>query len=453
MKHNIFPLLLAGLIPFNALAEGEKVTRYVVTFPEGDHVIYQGKFAANFPHGLPVGIGSGLYFNGKQGDDLLFTTLTDRGPNADAPLAGDKEAKIFANPDFTPLVMDIKVSAEKAQATNPRALHDEQGPINGLPLPDDLIGSTNEVALNDALQPLKASKRGLDTEGITPDGTGGFWLCDEYGPFLIHIDAQGKILQKFGPTPVGAEQSVATGLPNIIKWRQPNRGFEGLTRLPNGTLVMAVQSTLDIDNKSKNKARFTRLVIFNPQTGASRMVGYPINVDSYKKAKDAKIGDIAALDNQRILLVEQGADKDHQMQNRIYLVDLSKATDLTPFDADGKSPEFDDRHELEKRGIRLAQKQELVDLRKLGWQQEKVEGLAIVDKQTLAVINDNDFGLRTELKSPVKAKDKADDYQLGADGKLTRDGEAAGTTLEIVPLQKPESDNELWLIKLAQPIQ
>lgn len=452
MKYKPLPLLLTGLISLNALAEGEKATRYVMTFPAGEHVAYQGKFASHFPHGLPVGIGSGLYFMGKQGDDLWFTTLTDRGPNADAPPVGDKEAKIFANPGYTPLIMDIKVSAKTAQAINPRPLHDEQGPINGLPLPENFIGSTNEAALNDALLSLSTSQRGLDTEGITPDGNGGFWLCDEYGPFLIHIDAQGKILKKFGPTPSGAEQSVATGLPAIIKWRQPNRGFEGLTRLPNGTLVMEVQSTLDINGKSKNKAQFTRLVMFNPETGASQMVGYPINIDSYKKAKDAKIGDIVALDNQRILLVEQGADKDKQMQNRIYLVDVSQATDLTPFDADGKAPEFDDSEQLAKRGIRLAQKRELVDLRKLGWQQEKVEGLAIVDKHTLAVINDNDFGLRSTLKSPVKAKDKVGDYQTGPDSKLMRDGTATNTTLEVVPLQKPEADNELWLITLPSPL-
>ncbi|KHT36272.1 esterase-like activity of phytase family protein [Pectobacterium carotovorum] len=452
MKHTLLALLVAGFLPFSAQAEGEKVTRYVVTFPASDHVAYQGKFAKNFPNGLPVGIGSGLYFTGKQGDDMMFTTVTDRGPNADAPLVGEKEAKIFASPDYAPLMMDIRVSAKAAEAINARPLHDAEGKITGLPLPADFIGTTNEVALNDALQPLSTSQRGLDTEGITPDGKGGFWLCDEYGPFLIHVDASGKILQKFGPTPAGNEHSVASGLPNIIKWRQPNRGFEGLTRLPDGTIVMAVQSTLDIDGKSKNKAQFTRLVMFNPETKTSRMVGYPINIDSYKKAKDAKIGDIVALDNQRILLVEQGADKDKQMQNRIYLVDLSKASDLTPFDADGKSPEFDDLAQLEKRGITLAHKQELVDLRKLGWQQEKVEGLALVDKQTLAVINDNDFGLQSVLQSPVKVKDKADDYQVTADGKLTRDGKAVETTLAIKPLEKPEADNELWVITLAQPL-
>ncbi|MEH2919574.1 esterase-like activity of phytase family protein [Samsonia erythrinae] len=452
MKHTLVALLIAGLLPFSAQAEGEKVKRYVVTFPAGEHVTYQGKFAGHFPNGLPVGIGSGLYFTGQQGDNLMFTTVTDRGPNADAPLVGEKEAKIFASPDFAPLMMDIRVSAKAAEAMNPRPLHDAEGKITGLPLPADFIGTTNETALNDALQPLSSNQRGLDTEGIVPDGKGGFWLCDEYGPFLIHVDASGKILQKFGPTPTDNEHSVASGLPNIIKWRQPNRGFEGLTRLPDGTIVMAVQSTLDIDGKTKNKAQFTRLVMFNPETQTSRMVGYPINIDSYKKARNAKIGDIVALDNQRILLIEQGADKDKQVQNRIYLVDFSKASDLTPFDAEGKSPEFDDRAQLEKRGITLAHKQELVDLRKLGWQQEKVEGLALIDKQTLAVINDNDFGLQSKLNAPVKAKDKADDYQATADGKLTREGKAVETTLTIEPLQKPEADTELWLITLAQPL-
>ena len=64
---------------------------------------------------------------------------------------------------------------------------------------------------------------------MTGDGNGGYWLCDEYGPFLIHIDGKGKILAKYGPTPQAGEQAVAGGLPNILKWRQPNRGFEGLT--------------------------------------------------------------------------------------------------------------------------------------------------------------------------------------------------------------------------------
>ena len=81
------------------------------------------------------------------------------------PAVGKQEAKIFANPQFVPLLMDIRIGGGKAVAENARPLHDEKGPISGLPLPGELIGSTNEVALNDALQPLSGDRRGLDTEG------------------------------------------------------------------------------------------------------------------------------------------------------------------------------------------------------------------------------------------------------------------------------------------------
>lgn len=365
---------------------------------------------------------------------------------------GKQEAKIFANPQFTPLLMDIRIGGGKAVAENARPLHDEKGPISGLPLPSELIGSTNEVALNDALQPLSGDRRGLDTEGIIGDGNGGYWLCDEYGPFLIHVDDKGKILAKYGPTPQAGEQAVASGLPNILKWRQPNRGFEGLTRMPDGRILAAVQSTLDVDGKSKNKAQFTRLVSFDPRSGKTAMYGYPIDIDRYKKAKDAKIGDVVALDNQRILLIEQGTGKDKTMINKIYLVDLAQASDLSTFDGQGKALEFDDAQDLAKRGVKLAQKREVADLRQLGWRQEKAEGLALIDDRTLAVINDNDFGLQAKLVDASPKSKKIGDYQLEKEGRLSLDGDKTDARIELRPLEQPESLSELWVLTLPQPL-
>lgn len=445
-------LFFASVLPLLSHAADINVERYNVSFPEGNRVNYSGAFAEHFPQGFPVGIGSGLVFDGLEGDDLLLTTVTDRGPNADAPAVGKQDAKIFANPAFAPLLMKIRVSGGKATATQARPLHDEHGPISGLPLPGNLIGSTNELALSDTLQPLTSDKRGLDTEGIAPDGKGGYWLCDEYGPFLIHIDRQGKILAKYGPTPLQGEQAVATGLPNIIKWRQPNRGFEGVTRLPDGRILAAVQSTLDINGQSKNKAQFTRLVSFDPATGKTAMYGYPIDIAHYTKAKDAKIGDIVAVDNQQILLIEQGSGKDKQMMNKIYLVDLSQASDLTHFDNEETALEFDDAAQLAKRGVKLAPKREVADLRKLGWQQEKVEGLALIDNQRLAVINDNDFGLQAKLVDAEPEGKKIADYQLDQQGQLNLAGKPVKTTIELRPLDKPESLSELWVLTLPEPL-
>ncbi|OAT78312.1 esterase-like activity of phytase [Mangrovibacter phragmitis] len=444
------PLLLAGFIPFCSLAAQLQVDRYVVSFPGGERVAVSQALQHTFPNGLPPGVGSGLTFTGKQHGELTFATVTDRGPNADSPDVGEKASKIFASPNFTPFIMTIRVSGNNALASEERPIHDDKGNISGLPLPQGMVGSTNEVALNSELKTLSSDPRGLDTEGITPDGKGGFWLCDEYGPFLIHVDGEGKVLAKYGPEPAAGEQSVARGLPAIIKWRQPNRGFEGVTRLPDGKILGAVQSTLNIDGKSKNKATFTRLVVLDPATGKTAMYGYPIDTH-YKKASDAKIGDVVALNNHEVLLIEQGKDKDKVMHNRIYKVDLRHATDLTPFDSQ-TAPEFNTPEALKKRGIKLATKTEIVDLPQLGWQQEKAEGLALIDNRTLAVTNDNDFGLTSSLAHPVDGAKKLDDYQADGKGNLTYNGQPVTSTVVLSALNPPASLSELWVIHLAKPV-
>ncbi|MFP2467214.1 esterase-like activity of phytase family protein [Pseudescherichia vulneris] len=450
MKIKLISLVIGTTLSFSALAAEPTAERFVVSFPEGSHINYSGAFASAFPNGLPVGVGSGLLFTGKQGGALTFATVTDRGPNADAPKVGQNEAKIFVTPDFAPQLMSIRVENGKAEATHVRALHDDKGNINGLPLQSGVIGSTNEVALSDTLKTLTGDNRGLDTEGLTPDGKGGFWLCDEYGPFIVNVDGKGKILAIHGPQALDGEKSIAGGLPNIIKWRQPNRGFEGITRMPDGRIIAAVQSTLDIDGKSKKKALFTRLVSFDPATGKTAMYGYPID-DVYDKNSDAKIGDIVALDDHHILLIEQGGDKNDVMRNNIYKVDLSQASDLSAFDKPGEYPEFDSADQLATRGITLASKTLAVDLRKLGWQQEKAEGLALIDSKTLAVANDNDFGVKTVMQQPVDGK-KLKDYRVNDQGKLTVDDKVVATTIDIKPLEKPEADSELWVVTLPEPL-
>lgn len=449
LKQTLVSLALFSSLSF-AWSNDIVIDRYEVAFPEHKAVEYQGKFASAFPEGLPIGIGSGLYFVGEDNGKLKFVTVTDRGPNADSPQVNGTNTKIFIVPNYTPLMMDVTVSEKGAIATNPRPLQDANGNISGLPLPKGFVGSTHEIPLTETLDILESPTNGLDLEGIVADGEGGFWLSDEYGPFMIRIDQQGKILEQLGPTPNAAEKGIATGLPNIIKWRQPNRGFEGIARLADGTILAPVQSTLDIDNKTAGKAVLTRLVSYHPETKATKMMAYPIDVDAYKSPKDAKIGDIVALDQDRILLIEQGKDKHGEMRNLVYIVNMKNASDLTEFD-ETQPPEFNTMDELNQRGIQLADKELLIDLREYGWRQEKAEGLALVDDRTIAVINDNDFGVQTTLVNPV-GKSKMKDYALNDNKQLMLDGKAVDTTIAIEPLAEPDNISDFWVIKFPEKI-
>ena len=457
------PLLLSTALALlmlapQANAAPQVISRLSIELPATAWLDYQGKFAKQFPQGLPIGVGSGLSFIGKRADGALqFVALTDRGPNGDAPqwLASGhaQESKIFIRPDFVPQWMTVTVKDGKAEASNPVQLHDDKGPIHGLPLPPGTVGATGEMALNDALQPIALTdNRGLDTEGLVPDGQGGYWLCDEYGPFLIHVDGQGKILKKFGPEAQAGEQQVAGGLPSLLAWRQPNRGFEGIARLPSGKIIAAVQSTLDIDGKTAKSATFIRLLELDPQTGNTRMLAYPLESGFYKKNKDAKIGDLVAVDEQTLLVIEQGKDKDKQMHNRIYRLDLAQGTDLSGQLIANKALEYADADALQAAGVVPVGKQLLVDLQSLGWSAEKAEGLTLVDSKTLAVASDNDFGLGVKVKEKVGDAKDPTDYSTDGSGKLLLEGKPVASTLSLKPLTGDEASSALWLIGLDKPL-
>ena len=468
VKKSATPALLVSLLVISSMATGSLVTaaqaapgvlaKLAIELPADGHLTYQGQAASQFPDGLPIGLGSGLSFVGKTSDGALqFVALTDRGPNADAPQwtaeGQARESKIFIRPDFVPQWMTVTVKDGKAKASHPVLLHDGKGSIHGLPLQPGTVGATGEMALNDALQPIALTdSRGLDTEGLVADGQGGFWLCDEYGPFLIHVDGQGKILKQFGPDAQAGEQQVAAGLPSVLAWRQPNRGFEGIARLPSGKIIAAVQSTLDIDGKTAKSATFIRLLELDPQTGNTRMLAYPLESGFYKKNKDAKIGDLVAVDEQTLLVIEQGKDKDKQMHNRIYRLDLAKATDLSGQLIANKALEYADADALQAAGVVPVGKQLLVDLQSLGWSAEKAEGLTLVDAKTIAVASDNDFGLGVKVKDKVEDAKDPTDYSTDGSGKLLLEGKPVASTLSLKPLTGEGASSALWLISLDQPL-
>jgi hypothetical protein len=112
-----------------------------------------------------------------------------------------------------------------------------------------------------------------------------------------------------------------------------------------------------------------------------------------------KIGDAVAIGNGEFLVLERDddaidSDPLHQIEKRIYRFSLAGATDISllPEVINGKTLDQMSVSELQAAGVYPIQKHLHIDLPAIGYNNvEKVEGLTIIDRYTVAVINDNDF--------------------------------------------------------------
>ncbi|MGX1908371.1 esterase-like activity of phytase family protein [Streptomyces phaeochromogenes] len=340
------------------------------------------------------GIGSDIYPSGRKGE---FWTVTDRGPNGQIKVAGEKR-RTFPVPGFDPAIVKIRVSGGTVKVLDAIPITTSSGkPVTGL---SNQKGRDEAPYSYDAKTPLSYNPNGLDTEGIVRAEDGSFWLVDEYGPSLIHVSARGKILTRYVPKGLGltgADYRVVEALPAVLLHRKMNRGFEGLAQLPGGDLVMAVQSPLSLPDTDAGEASLTtRLLRFSTKKRAvTAEYAYrfdPVNVvdPSEDDTSELKISSVVAVGRDR-LLVEERTDKAARLQ----IVKLTRGADILgdKWDDDTTSPSLEQLDDPAASGVPVLRKRLVVDLDAVKGVPGKIEGVARVDHDTLALINDNDFGM------------------------------------------------------------
>lgn len=178
--------------------------------------------------------------------------------------------------------------------------------------------------------------------------------------------------------------------------------MEGLTITPDEkTLVGIMQSTLYTPSKA-NVADFTitRIVTFDLETATTKQY-----LHKQKKAKNSN-SEIVALSNTEFLIVERDGlftGNDATAQKHIYRIDITNATDVSGDDFDsldvmlvnGKTIEQNTWEELATANIVAVTKTLAVDLvDKLGdYPHEKLEGIWLINNNTIGVLNDDDFAV------------------------------------------------------------
>ena len=213
----------------------------------------------------------------------------------------------------------------------------------------------------------------FDVESFQRLDDGTFWFGEEFGPFLLHTDAAGRVLEPPVPLPgVSSPQDpTAQVLPaNLGR----SKGFEGMALGHDGRhLYPLLEGRLAGDPDQD-----LRMYQFNPHQGRYTNKQWRLRMEHRANA----IGDLIAVDQHRFIVIErdggQGAaarfkalflldkrDKDRDgYVDKTLLVNLMAVPDPRGIGGDGAFFRFPF---------------------------VTIEDVVIVDDQTLAVLNDNNF--------------------------------------------------------------
>lgn len=351
---------------------------------------------------------SGLYFQGTAPNgNLRFVTHTDRGPNGE----NIGTNRPFALPNFQPEIISFELNRNTGEITitkrTPLFRQDGTTPLSGLPnLQAGSAGTayTDEVPINLAGQILSNDSLGADLEGIVVAANGDFWLVDEYRPAIYHFNSNGKLIDRFIPIGTTTNQPAGTFgteiLPAIYAQRRNNRGFEAVA-LSGNKLYAFIQSPIDnpdvINDSTSRNSRNLRILEFNIDT--KQVTGEYLYILEGLPGTD-KIGDAVALGNGKFVVVERDDNGTTSGNKLLYQIDLQGATNinqianLTGIPA-GKTIEQLTSAELTAANIKPVSKSLIANASQLGYTGvEKLEGLALVSPNTLALLNDNDFNIK-----------------------------------------------------------
>jgi hypothetical protein len=357
--------------------------------------------------------------------------ITDRGPNVEVQTSSGPRRSLLA-PGFSPCLIELaarpvwKTCAAVPAATErsaPAGLGIEAvlplSTRSGRPASGRPTGTGREPQIVDRAshEPLAPDPDGIDSEAIVALADGSFWIAEEYGPSLVHVAADGRMLTRLvpaGSVAAGADTAVEPVLPAAYARRRDNRGFEALAVLDGERqLAVLLQSPLEADDRPGRRAGNVPLLLVDATTRR------PVAEHLYRAGDptrprwathgsapdDVKCCAMTPAGPGALLVIEQGDDG----TARLYAADLAGATDTLPRRGAGGSrrgdpPVVEHVVDLKAAAVMPVAKRLVADLgpllprfradARLGADAPlKLEGLALLDERHVALVNDDDFGI------------------------------------------------------------
>ena len=227
----------------------------------------------------------------------------------------------------------------------------------------------------------------FDIEAIQQVDDGSFWIGDEFGPFLLHVAADGKVLDSPVSLPnVSSPQNPYLGDPSEANLPR-SRGFEGMALSADGSKLYPMLEGALIDDPDQTR-RIVNEFDLQSESYTGNQFYYRMENSSHA------IGDFIAVNEHEFLVIERdGSQGDLNGFKKIFKIDSSN------LDADG-----------------FADKAEVVDLLNISdpdaislpadpgdiglgdpfaFPFVTIEDVVIIDPSTLGVLNDNNYPFST----------------------------------------------------------
>ena len=156
----------------------------------------------------------------------------------------------------------------------------------------------------------------FDIESVRRDDQGTLWFGDEFGPFLLHTNPNGRVLE--APIPLEGVKSPdnPTLEPKDEATLPASMGFEGMAISEDGRhLYPMLEGALK--NDPKERRRF--IYEFDLRSGSVTGKKWWYRTE----APEYFIGDLTALSRSRFLVIERDGEQGKEARfKRVYLVDL-----------------------------------------------------------------------------------------------------------------------------------
>ena len=166
----------------------------------------------------------------------------------------------------------------------------------------------------------------IDPESLQRGHDGTLWVGDEFGPWILHFDAEGRLLEAPINLPHGLKSPDNPALVGAFTQAR-SRGIEGMAMSPNGRYLYVVlegATVADIDAQLPNSRRVYEFdTTIDPRTEAwTRLTSYRTEQPGHF------VADVQATDSHRLLVIERDGGRGlNALFRKVYEVDLKRVAD------------------------------------------------------------------------------------------------------------------------------